>query len=143
MNTTRKGTIGFGVLMVILGFLAFLTQAKARQIERFAASDHWFRISERPHLVRLAGTLCRPAERAVIKPSTFTVFLHGKRWGFDVEKGQDLSGLKPVKEILGEIYPSTLYFKSPKNLMASLGEPKFGCKFIMVEEYLKKLFIAI
>jgi len=117
--TTRKGTIGFGVLMVILGFLAFLTQAKAPQIERFAASDHWFRIPEGPYLVRLARTLWRPAERAVIKPNTFTVFLHGKRWGFDLEKGQDLSGLEPVKVIFGEIYPFTLYFKGPKNLMAS------------------------
>jgi hypothetical protein len=63
MDATRKGAVGFFVLVAILGVFVFVTQAEAPQFEHLAVSDRWFRISERPHLVRFTGSLCRPEEK--------------------------------------------------------------------------------
>ena len=68
--------------------------------------------------------------------NTFTISIQGKEWIFDKKKAQNLQGNELGLEILQNVFPSTLRFMGPENLLASLEKPEVAGKLVTIQGYI-------
>jgi hypothetical protein len=135
MNTLKSRTTIFVLFVAIIWFLAPIIQAEATQSVRLAGTFYRnFELSESPQLVSLTGTLYPAGEKHVPGMYNIRVYLQGKeRWIFHVKRARDISGMEPGLTIINHLFPSTLHFWGPKNLITSLENPKLAGKPIKIE----------
>ncbi len=96
-----------------------------------------------PQFISLTGTLHSPGEKGMAGLNTCTISVQGKEWVFDVKKAQNLQGNELGLDILQNVFPSTLRFMGPKNLLASLEQPEVAGKLVTIQGYINVPYNAL
>lgn len=124
MNITFKSKLVICVLLVmIVGLFVPIPQARPSG----------------PSLVRLTGTFYSPEEKGANHSSgmhTFTAFIQGKEWIFDVKGARTLTGDRFACDILRVIFPPSLNFRGPETIIGPLKKPEIVGQSVTVEGYI-------
>lgn len=95
-----------------------------------------------PKLVNLTGTLYSPGQNnspgkeGEMGLSTFNVSIQSKEWILDLKRAQNLEGNELGPEILEHVFPSTLRFEGPQNLLVFLEKPELAGQLVTIRGYM-------
>lgn len=132
MNITRK----WKLFMFVLYVVALWSLMPLTQVFAFPNVGGFGGLGGRVlRQVSFTGVFYPPGELER-KSGTETLradFQNGKKLVFDVETARDLTGMRDSWEILNDIWPPTLYFRGPKDLISFLENPQVIGKQVTVE----------